>query len=52
LNHANPERTFRTYAHVMLEEESDVSLANFGGSKRLYPAAPISAPSPTKTPPV
>ena len=24
--------------HVMPEEESDVSFANFGGSKRLYPA--------------
>ena len=35
---ANPELTLRTYAHVMPEEESDVSFANFGGSKRLYPA--------------
>ena len=38
LGHANPELTLRTYAHVMPEEESDVSFANFGGSKRLYPA--------------
>jgi hypothetical protein len=38
LGHANPELTLRTYAHVMPEEESDVSFADFGGSKRLYPA--------------
>jgi len=38
LGHANPELTLRTYTHVMPDEESDVSFADFGGAKRLYPA--------------
>ena len=38
MGHANPELTLRTYAHVMPDEETDVSFAQFEGSKRLYPA--------------
>ena len=41
LGHSSPELTLRTYAHVMPDEETDVSFANFGfgdDSKRLYPA--------------
>ena len=38
LGHASPELTLSSYSHVMPEEESDVSFAEFGGSKRLYPA--------------
>jgi len=28
----------RVYAHAIQDEESDLSFANFGDSKRLYPA--------------
>ena len=41
LGHANPELTLRTYAHVMPEEESDLSFADFSferDAKRLYTA--------------
>jgi hypothetical protein len=38
LGHADPALTLRTYAHAMKNEESDLSFANFGDSKRLYPA--------------
>ena len=30
--------TLRVYAHAIQDEESDLSFANFGDSKRLYPA--------------
>lgn len=55
LGHSRPELTLRTYAHVMPDEESGVSFANFGlgdGSKRLYPAPGDPGSPPTKTPPV
>jgi hypothetical protein len=38
LGHADPALTLRIYAHAMREEETDLSFAEFGGSKRLYPA--------------
>ncbi len=38
LGHADPALTLRVYAHAIQDEESDLSFANFGGSKRLYPA--------------
>ena len=38
LGHADPALTLRVYAHAMKEEERDLSFAEFGGSKRLYPA--------------
>ena len=38
LGHADPAFTLRVYAHAMRDEESDLSFAEFGGSKRLYPA--------------
>ena len=38
LGHADPGFTLRVYAHAMRDEESDLSFAEFGGSKRLYPA--------------
>jgi integrase len=38
LGHADPALTLRVYAHAMREEETDLSFAEFGGSKRLYPA--------------
>ncbi len=34
LGHASPELTLRVYAHVMREEESDLSFLDFGGTKR------------------
>ena len=53
LGHADPALTLRTYAHSMREEESDLSFADFGGSKRLYPApaesnADTESPNPAK----
>ncbi len=38
LGHADPALTLRVYAHAIQDEESDLSFANFGDSKRLYPA--------------
>ena len=38
LGHADPAFTLRVYAHAMRDEESDLSFAEFGGTKRLYPA--------------
>ncbi len=38
LGHSDPALTLRVYAHAMREEETDLSFAEFGGSKRLYPA--------------
>ena len=42
LGHSDPAFTLRVYAHAMRDEESDLSFAEFGGSKRLYPALGIS----------
>ncbi len=38
LGHSDPALTLRVYAHVLPEEELDLSFAYFGGSERLYPA--------------
>ena len=38
LGHADPALTLRLYAHAIQDEESDLPFANFGDSKRLYPA--------------
>ncbi len=39
LGQSSPMLTLETYAHVMREEEEDLSFAMFGdGAKRLYPA--------------
>ena len=40
LGHADPALTLRVYAHAMLEEEIDLSFAEFGGPGRPY-TAPI-----------
>jgi integrase len=40
LGHADPTLTLRVYAHAMREEETDLSFAEFGGSKRLRPLKP------------
>jgi hypothetical protein len=45
LGHADPALTRRVYAHAIQDEESDLSFANFGDSKRLYPAPAESAES-------
>jgi hypothetical protein len=42
LGHADLAFTLRVYAHAMGGEESDLSFAYFGGSKRLYLAPWIS----------
>jgi hypothetical protein len=54
LGHSSPELTLRTYAHVMPDEEADVSFANFGlgdDSKRPYTALPHSSKTPNKNTP-
>jgi integrase len=38
LGHADPARTLRVYAHAMLDEETDLSFAEFGDPKRPYTA--------------
>jgi integrase len=38
LGHADAALTLRVYAHAIQDEESDLSFANFGDSKRFYPA--------------
>ena len=38
LGHSDPGFTLRTYAHVMPEEEPDVSFADFGAPGRPYTA--------------
>jgi hypothetical protein len=38
LGHSDPGFTLRVYAHATRENESDLSFADFGGSKRLNPA--------------
>ena len=38
LGHQNPEFTLRTYAHLMPQEETDLSFDDFGGPKRPYTA--------------
>ena len=38
LGHSDPGFTLRTYAHVMPEEEPDVSFADFGAPGRRYAA--------------
>ena len=43
LGHSDPAFTLRVYAHAMRDEESDLSFAEFGGSKRLYPAPKLYA---------
>ena len=40
LGHADPALTLRVYAHAMLDEEIDLSFAEFGGPRRPY-TAPI-----------
>ncbi len=42
LGHSDPALTLRVYAHVLPEEELDLSFADFGGSERLYPAPAFS----------
>ena len=44
LGHFTAELELRVYAHAMRDEESDLSFAEFGGSKRLYPAPGEEAP--------
>ena len=33
LGHRNPESTLRTYAHLMPQEETDLTLADFAGQR-------------------
>ena len=44
LGHQNPEFTLRTYAHLMPQEETDLSFADFGD-----PGRPYTAPTPDAT---
>ena len=38
LGHADPAMTIRVYAHAMLEDEADLSFAEFGVPRRPYTA--------------
>jgi len=38
LGHADPALTLRVYAHVIPNDEQDLSFLDFDGSERLYPA--------------
>ena len=38
LGHSNPELTLRQYAHMLPQEETDLSFADFGGPRRPYTA--------------
>jgi hypothetical protein len=40
LGHADPSLTLRVYAHAMPSDETDLSFADFGVSKRLYTSPP------------
>ncbi len=52
LGHADPALTLRVYAHVLPEDEVDLSFADFSVSKRLYPApASEDAHSESRNPP-
>ena len=51
LGHTDPTFTLRVYAHAMRDEESDLSFAEFGGSKRLYPAPGDGPPTKNKNTP-
>ncbi len=48
LGHANPELTLRTYAHVLREEESDLSFAEFDSPGRPYTAPASDADAPAR----
>ena len=43
LGHADPALTLRVYAHVIPNDEQDLSFLDFDGSGRLYPAPRDSA---------
>ena len=51
LGHSNPELTLRQYAHMLPQEETDLSFADFGGPKRPYPAPAVSDTAPNKNTP-
>ena len=51
LGHSNPELTLRQYAHMLPQEETDLSFADFGGSKRQYTAVAGSPDAPNKNTP-
>ncbi len=48
LGHSNPELTLRQYAHMLPQEETDLSFADFGGPKRLHTAPAVSDTAPNK----
>ena len=43
LGHADPALTLRVYAHALREDDQDLSFAEFGDSRRLYPSPTKSA---------
>ena len=51
LGHSNPELTLRQYAHMLPQEETDLSFADFGGSKRQYTAVAGSPDAPNENTP-
>ena len=51
MRHSNPELTLRQYAHMLPQEETDLSFADFGGSRRQYTAVAKSESDPNKNTP-
>ena len=51
VRHSNPELTLRQYAHMLPQEETDLSFADFGGSRRQYTAVAKSESDPNKNTP-
>ena len=51
LGHSNPELTLRQYAHMLPQEETDLSFADFDGTRRHYTAPTVSDTAPNKNTP-
>ncbi len=51
LGHARPDLTLRVYAHALREEEVDLSLLDFGSTRRHPRGTKLAATAGTKKPP-
>mgnify|MGYP004205206049 CR=1 FL=1 len=49
--HSNPELTLRQYAHMLPQEETDLSFADSGGTKRPYTAPALADELPNENAP-
>ena len=51
LGHSNPELTLRQYAHMLPQEETDLSFADFDGPRRPYTAPALADELPNENAP-